>query len=178
MRYVKCIIAYFYKDENADAYAAYYTSMYLIQDTGEAVYVHAQSGFSKDAMRSYLEFWGIMQATQIQQDAIFELYKTVAGKPPAIKELTAWKELREKRNLCAGHPANRSLGVAASQRTFMGRMPRNYRQIEYELWNADSSKITHPSFDLRVLLERYEVEASRLLLTVLDKMKSRWPVKS
>ena len=67
--------AHFFLNENADAYAQYYTSMYLIQDTGEAAWTHMEGDFSKDPMRAYLEFWGVMQAIEIQQDAIFQLHR-------------------------------------------------------------------------------------------------------
>ncbi len=49
---------YFFRDENKDVYAAYYTSMFLIQDTAEAIYVHMARGFSPDPMMAYIEFWG------------------------------------------------------------------------------------------------------------------------
>ena len=41
-----------------DAYAAFYTSKYLIQDTAEAIFAHLDRGFSKDPMAAYLEFLG------------------------------------------------------------------------------------------------------------------------
>src|SRR5208283_2330368 len=53
---------HFFKDENAEAFAAYYTSMYLIQDTGESVAAHMKRGFSSDPWSAYIEFWGVMQA--------------------------------------------------------------------------------------------------------------------
>jgi hypothetical protein len=40
---------YFFKDEHAEAYATYYTAMYLIQDTGESVKSHMERGFSSGA---------------------------------------------------------------------------------------------------------------------------------
>ena len=39
---------HFFKDDHAAEYAAYYTAMYLIQDTGESVWVHMERGFSSD----------------------------------------------------------------------------------------------------------------------------------
>jgi hypothetical protein len=51
--------AFFFRPENADAYATYYTSMYLIQDTGEAIFVHMAKDFSPDPMQAYLEFWAL-----------------------------------------------------------------------------------------------------------------------
>lgn len=166
---------FFFRPENADAYAAYYTSMYLIQDTGEALITHMTKGFSPDPMQAYLEFWGVMQAIDIQQDAMFQLHKAVIGSFPEIKSQSAWAKLRNTRHLCAGHPANRTHGVPAPQRTFMGRSIGNYDHIRYELWDASTGEITHPSFNLRQMINCYDAEASTVLGSVLSTMKTKWP---
>jgi hypothetical protein len=166
---------YFYLKENSDIYAAFYTAKYLIQDTGEAVYCHMKSDFSKDPMFSYLEFWGVMQAIVIQQDAICKLYSALTGSSFKFQSLDAWQELRTKRNLCAGHPAKQLRGQPAPRRAFMGRMPRTYRHVEYEVWDAGTDTISHPIFDLRDLIERYDSEAAQILQTALNEMKRRWP---
>jgi len=165
--------AFFFRSENADAYAAYYTSMYLIQDTAEAVQAHMARNFSSDPLQAYLEFWGVMQAIDIQQDAIFQLYKTIFGRCPDIQP--AWQRLRDKRHQCAGHPANRSHGVPASQRSFMGRSFGNYDSIQYELWDAGTRQRTYPVFNLRQMINCYATEASVVLEAVLSRMKSKWP---
>jgi len=113
--------SHFFLDQHADAYAAYYTSMYLLQDTAEAIFLHMDKGFSSDPMAAYVEFWGVMQATQIQQDAIVELHGAVVGPSPKVRFDTAWSALRDFRNLVAGHPAKRAQGRPAPQRAFMGR---------------------------------------------------------
>jgi hypothetical protein len=167
--------AYFFKPENADAHAAYYTSMYLIQDTAEAISVHIDSGFSPDALRAYLEFWGVMQAIEIQQDAIFEIHHSVMGRRPKIADTSAWTKLRDTRHLCAGHPARRQHGLPAPQRAFMGRMFGNYTAIKYEMWDAHTQQRTHPTFNLRQMIEAYDVEAGILMSEVLTEMMTRWP---
>ncbi|MFS8051547.1 hypothetical protein QD357_01840 [Rhizobium sp. BR 317] len=103
---------HFFLDVNRDAYAAYYTSMYLVQDTAEAVYTHMGRDFSPDPMLAYIEFWGVMQAIDIQQDAIFQLHKAILGSTPTIPHGSAWHKIRDTRHLCAGHPANRGHGVS------------------------------------------------------------------
>jgi hypothetical protein len=167
--------AFFFRRENANAYAAYYTAMYLIQDTGEAVLGHMVKGFSPNPMQAYLEFWGVMQAIDIQQDAIFELHKTVVGSAPNIQSGTAWQRLRDLRHLCAGHPANRTHGVAAPQRTFMRRSFGDYDHITYELWDASTGQRTHPVIDLGRMIDDYDAEALAILNSVLSSMKSKWP---
>lgn len=167
--------AFFFRSENADAYAAYYTSMYLIQDTGEAVLTHMARGFAPDPLQAYLEFWGVMQAIDIQQDAIFQVHEAVVGGPPTIQSGSAWAQLRDTRHLCAGHPAKRAHGVPAPQRTFMGRGFGTYDRIQYELWDASTGQTAHPVFNLRQMINRYDAEASAVLGGVLSAMKSRWP---
>lgn len=169
---------YFFKDAHADEYAAYYTSMYLIQDTGEAVWTHMQRGFSTDPMAAYLEFWGVMQALVIQQDAIRELYNAAVGSFPDTTTLTWWQAIRGLRNLCAGHPANRSLGVQKTQRAFMGRNFGDYPDIRYELWEDGSASPTHPSFNLHKMIRQYDLEAAQVLDAILAALKTRWPLVS
>jgi hypothetical protein len=169
--------AHFFLADNADAYAAYYTSMFLIQDTGEAIWTHMKSDFSPLPLTAYVEFWGIMQAVVIQQDAILQLCQAVVGKPAKIRTESCWTRVRDIRNLCAGHPSNRSHGVLGPQRTFLGRKFGNYREIRYELWDSSNGTTTHPHFDLRALIEGYDHEARDVLQSVLSEMRSRWPRK-
>jgi hypothetical protein len=158
---------------NEDTFAANYTSMFLIQDTGEAVFAHMEDDFSRDPMRAYLEFWGVMQAIAIQQDAIFELHWAAIGSYPEIGADSAWSRIREARHACAGHPANRSKGLPAPQRAFMGRMFGSYNCIEYELWDAGTGKTTFPTFNLRQMICDYDLDASVLLEAVLLQIKSK-----
>jgi hypothetical protein len=165
---------HFFKDEHAEAYAAYYTSMYLIQDTGESVAVHMKRGFSSDPWSAYIEFWGVMQAIFIQQDAICGLHKAVVGSKPQIQRGSNWSEIRKIRNACAGHPAKRDLGVPATQRTFMGRNFGTYARIQYELWDAETKQPSHPAFNLEAMIKAYDAEAAIILNTVFDALKTKW----
>jgi hypothetical protein len=156
-----------------DDFVAYSNSMYLIADTAESVMHHMQAGFSKNPMEAYLEFWGVMQAIIIQQDAISELHRAIVGTKPE-RALThapksAWGRLRKKRDLCAGHPAT------APQRAFMGRKFGDYDYITYELRDAGTKKTTHPVFNLRQMIGDYDKEASHILRNALTTMKSKWP---
>lgn len=167
--------AHFFKDDNAGPFAAYYTAMYLIQDTGEAIWTHMQRGFSSDPLFAYIEFWGVMQALFIQQDAICELYEAVVGSKPQIQKSSGWSRLREIRNTCAGHPAKRDRGVTTTQRTFMGRQFGSYQRIQYELWDAETQTPSHPTFNLETMIKTYDAEAVQLLNVVLSTMRAKWP---
>jgi hypothetical protein len=167
---------YFFASAPEDQFVAYYTSMFLIADTGEAMLDHRKRDFSHDPYQSYLEFWGVMQAVVIQQDAIKELYKAmIEGRPPVLAPGSAWEQLRSLRIQCAGHPANRSLHVPAPQRSFMSRLPRSYARVTYETWDAHGRTRSHPVVDLGRIFDEYDVEASRLLTTILSAMKAKWP---
>ena len=167
---------YFFKADHAEAYAAYYTAMYLIQDTGELVLSHMKRGFSADPWLAYFEFWGVMQAIVIQQDAIKELYEAVIGSKLQIAKQSDWWKIGDVRNLCAGHPAKRTNGVPATQRTFMGRHFGHYNQIQYELWDARAPKQpSHPAFNLSAMIKAYDTEGAQTLKTVLCALATKWP---
>ena len=57
----------------------------------------------------------------------------------------------------------------------MGRSFGNYDAIRYELWDASTGQTTHPVFNLRQMINNYDVEASAALNAVLSCMKSKWP---
>ncbi|MEH0020600.1 MAG: hypothetical protein V6Z89_13155 [Desulfobacter sp.] len=176
---------FFYKPQNEEKYVAYYTSMYLLADTTESLSAHRATGFSKNPLRAYLEFWGIMQAIIIQQDSICELYESVKGKKLDTKELTSWMKLRFLRNTCAGHPVKRNRPKSKPQtRTFMGRNFGGYKKITYEKWEKPESvndyseplkNISHPEVKLDELISSYEKEAVQKLQHILEAMKTRWP---
>jgi hypothetical protein len=167
--------SHFFRNENAGPYAAYYTSMYLIQDTGEAILSHMGRGFSSDPLTAYIEFWGVMQAIFIQQDAICELYEAVVGSQPRPTKVSNWSTIREVRNVCAGHPAKRDRGVPATQRTFMGRNFGTYERIQYELWDSEIQQPSHPTFNLEAMINAYEADAVVLLNDALSTMSTKWP---
>ena len=167
--------SYFSKPENAEKFAAYYTSMYLIQDSGEAVFSHNVRGFSSDSMQAYIELWGVMQAVIVQQDAIRELYRSITGETLNTSSLKAWNGLRVMRNLCAGHPSRRSSGGPLHQRTFLGRGFGGYGLISCEIWDANTRERSHLTFPLRKMIRDYDVQVAPILQYLLYNMRTKWP---
>lgn len=166
---------FFFDALHEEKYSAYYTSMYLLQDTSESLLSHRKKGFSSDPLQAYIEFWGVMQALIIQQDAILELYKAVSGKEHCTTALKSWQALRELRNVCAGHPArkNRPKGFPLT-RTFMGRDFGGYSVITYEQWQAGSG-INHPEVPFGSLIDEYAKDAISVLSEILKLMEDQWP---
>jgi len=166
---------FFFDLANEEKFAAYYNSMYLLQDTTESLWNHRQSGFSENPLQAYLEFWGVMQAVFIQQEAIAEICEIVTGQRLNPWSIKAWAEIRSVRNVCAGHPAKKDIPKTAPlTRSFMGRGFGGYDEIVYEQWQQGSGT-THPRIKLGALLDEYAIEAEALLNTVLSAMKKRWP---
>ncbi len=166
---------FFFAATQEERYAAYYTSMYLLQDTTESLMAHRAKGFSSDPFEAYIEFWGMMQALFIQQDSISELYEAVTGDPLKTSNFSSWQSLRTLRNTCAGHPAKKDRPKTSPlTRTFMGRRFGNYSAVIYEQWQSGGS-ISHPTVALSALIDCYATEAESQLAIILQSMKQKWP---
>lgn len=162
-----------------DRFAQYETAMLLLQDTGEALWTHRRREFSPSAMMAYIEFWGVVQAIVIQQDALVELGASVGA--PKIYGGVAWSELRDLRNLLVGHPAHKTSNRQASerkgpQRAFMGRQEKSYTELTYELWDGGVEKVSHPNVKLGQMIDAYEAEAADHLAAILAHIRRTWPV--
>jgi hypothetical protein len=165
---------FFFATDQEERYAAYYTSMYLLQDTTESLMAHRAKDFSSDQFEAYIEFWGVMQALFIQQDSISELHEAVTGGPLKTSNLSSWQSLRTLRNTCAGHPAKKDRPKSSPlSRTFMGRRFGDYSAVTYEQWQSGGS-ISHPTVDLGALIDSYATEAESQLAAVLQSMKLQW----
>ena len=166
---------FFFDAAQEERYAAYYTSMYLLQDTTESLIMHRLKGFSSDPLEAYIEFWGVIQALFIQQDSISELHQAVIGNTPDARNLTSWQALRSLRNTCAGHPAKKDRPKSTPlSRTFMGRSFGDYSAVTYEQWQS-GGRISHPEVDLGALIDSYAIEAESQLAAVLQFMRQQWP---
>src|ERR1700733_14721495 len=106
--------------QQEDAYAVYYTSMYLIQNIWEVILTHMQTDFSNYPMKTYSEFWGVMRVIFIQQDAIRELHSAVVGKQ-AQDPVTSKLERNTRKAQSVFRSSLQPVRRVAPQRAFMGR---------------------------------------------------------
>jgi hypothetical protein len=166
---------FFYDSAHDEEFAAYYNSMYLLQDSTESLWNHREAGFSTNPLQAYLEFWGVMQAVIIQQEAIAEICEIMTGQRLDPWSIKAWAKIRSVRNVCAGHPWKKDIPrTAPLTRSFMGRKFGGYDEIIYEQWQKGFGT-THPRIKLGALLNEYAVEAAAHLDTAFLAMKKRWP---
>lgn len=166
--------SHFEDPSHESEYAAYYNSMYLLQDTCESLWHHRDKGFSKRARVAYIEFWGVMQAVIIQQDAALELVWALTGSRPSWANGSNALELRNLRNTCAGHPAlqDRRKGQPIA-RSFMPRSFGSYDSVSYEIWQQGKGT-SHSSAPLGALLDAYDMEAAGMLDAALRVASAKW----
>lgn len=162
---------YFLNSASSDQYQSYYIAMYLLQDSSESLWTHRQVGFNKDPMMAYIEFWGIMQAANIQQDALTQLHQVICERTFDYSQLQAWQKLRRLRIECAGHPTGTWPPVV---RSFMGRHFGDYNTLRYERREVGQSA-THPSIKLGKLFDAYATEVESEISKILAHMRRRWP---
>jgi hypothetical protein len=144
----------------------------LIMDTQQAIETHVAKGFDKNPFIAYIEFWGLMQAVFIQQDAIFELCDVLkVTKPKPLPQ--KWAELRDMRNLTTGHPANQSHGQPATRRCVTSCEQKTHDEITLAV--VSNGKTEFEKLALRGLLSDFEVEAASVLEDILAAMKPMFP---
>jgi hypothetical protein len=137
-----------------------------IQDTAEALFAHREQGFVDDVYRRYVEYYGVLQAVFMQQDAIEFLFNLFL-KPEEFKSdaLPNWQELRALRNNTVGHPVDR-----------LKRLNRNgiaYGCVIYS-WCPGEKTSSWKSKDvnLAALLDAYDSEAASVLDSVYRRLET------
>jgi hypothetical protein len=166
--------AYFIAGSHPNEYAAYYTAMYLLQDSTDGLWRHRKVGFNGDPLLAYIELWGVLQAVTIQQDSIAVLYELFHNWKLDTSSLSNWKELRDLRVACAGHPVDRGK-PGCRERAFLGRSFGSYRWIMYEVWREAACESDFPQIELGDLMDRYAEEASCALAEILRILEMEWP---
>lgn len=142
-----------------------------IQDTAEALLVHREKDFVDDVYRRYIEYYGVLQAVYMQQDAINAIF-TLFMYPEKINFniLPNWQELRALRDDTVGHPVGR-----------LKRLNRNmigYDCVNYQ-WCPDAKVSSWKSkdVDLAALLDAYDSEAASVLDYIFCRLETECATK-
>jgi hypothetical protein len=156
-----------------DQYLAFCSAKDWIQDTAESILMHRERGFSNDPNSSYLEFWGVLQAVFILQDAIRELQYSLTGEKDlpseALHGATAWLRLRNLRNDAVGHPTRR--GGVPVKRCVTGRQPKSYDSITLTFYQIGD--VWNENLRLGRLLDEFDLEASRIICGQHDLLENQ-----
>lgn len=144
-------------------YITYCVAKDTIQDTAETLLTHRQRGFSGDMYARYFEYYGILQAIYMQQDAIRALYSLFVGAAADVSGKPSWNRLRSLRNDTAGHPVGR--------RRFLNRNAIGYDRVNYSWWLEGERFPKSEDVPLASLLDSYAAEAADLLARVHDELE-------
>lgn len=158
-----------------DRYIAFCVAKDWLQDTGEALMTHRRRGFCDDPHLAYLEFWGVLQAVAVQQDAIGELHYAVTGDklPGSVIRQPAWGKVRNLRHLAVGHPTRRGRGCDGRLRSVSGRQPKSYDLVELSVYGNADSKIDRIA--LGQMIDAYDSEAAEIMVELRDDFYRLFP---
>jgi len=138
-----------------DEYITYCVAKDTIQDTGETLLVHRQRGFSSDQYERYFEYYGILQAVYMQQDAVSALHRLFVGAALDVSDKASWSQIRDLRNDTAGHPVGR--------KRFLNRNAIGYDRVNYSWWPEGSRFPKSEDIALAKLMDSYATEAAEVL---------------
>lgn len=152
-----------------DHYFAFCAAKDWIQDTAEAIFTHRKSGFSSDRYQAYIELWGVLQALFVQQDAIEEMFYAVELDWVPPKKASAWRALRDLRNLVAGHPTRQ--GNSPVRRSVTPRAAMSYSSIGVKVYEQGRSR--SEQLNIGDMIDAYDDEAAAYLQQVLEKLEAQ-----
>jgi hypothetical protein len=141
------------------------------EDTALALSDYESGATGSDDGEKYLKLYGFLQAVFLQQDAIRELHQLFAGNFAKPADATAWKQLRELRNLTVGHPIEKG-GKGQRRRTFITRVSLKSDGFDYQVWHEGTGSTSFESADLSTLYAAYEKEAASHLRKIVIGLSS------
>jgi hypothetical protein len=158
---------YDYFNQDRDRLATAQVALDTAEDTMLALSHYDSEGIGSDDGEKYLRLYGFLQAIFLQQDAIEELCTLFAGNLAEPVDTSAWKRLRELRNLTVGHPIEKGRGKVPRKRTFITRVSLETDGFDYQVWNQDTTDFSFERADLLAIYAAYKQEATALLKNVL-----------
>ena len=154
----------------------------LIQDTHESLSSIGDSRRMKPGRLAYIEFWGTLQATVIQQDALNEMHRAITGIELSKRNLRpdykicsqeAWTKIRETRHQLAGHPVHKSKG-SRKMRTSISRMGLSATTAYIEQYDCVTGQTEHSFITLKTLIEPYDRLARLAIFVIYRAMRTKW----
>jgi hypothetical protein len=138
-----------------DQYVTYCVTKDTILDTAETLLVHRKKGFVKDIYERYIEYYGVLQAVYMQQDAICALHRLFVKTELELSDMSNWKQVRELRNLTVGHPVGR--------KRFLSRNVISYDRVNYLWWPKGNRFPKSENVSLATVIDDYAAEAAVVL---------------
>ncbi len=147
-------------------------AMDTLEDSCLALLDFESKGFGKNDGNKYLRLYGFFQAIILQQDSINNLYKIFLKKKLKTKK-SAWKQLRDLRNLTTGHPINYGefRNDKKVKRCFISRITINNKGFQLIIWNKEKGKDDFKNIDLNLIYGQYKSEAIKYLQEIYNVQK-------
>ncbi len=167
----KLVYAIHFKN-NPQQYDKFLVCLDSIEDAQTAIDEYVKLPLDVFNARTTLNFYGLLQAIYLQQDALFGLYKCIQRKA----DLTQKKffeifeinldEHREARNDIAGHPTNRNGGKAFY---FLDRFNTSKYSINYYEYSEDQT--SQFTIDVQKMIDNQKHFAFRVIKEVNLEIK-------
>jgi hypothetical protein len=137
------------------------------EDTMLALSNYENGRTGSDDGEKYLRLYGFLQAIFLQQDAIKKLHELFVGNFTELADTSAWKQLRELRNLTVGHPIEKGQGKQPRRRAFITRISLETDGFDYQVWHQETGTFSFERADLSAIYATYKQEAVSLLGSIL-----------
>lgn len=158
---------YHYFSGDSDRVTTAQVALDTAEDTTLALSHYENEGIGLDEGEKYLRLYGFLQAIFLQQDAIKKLHELFVGSFTEPADTSAWKQLRELRNLTVGHPTEKGQGNQPRRRAFITRISLETDGFDYQVWHQETGKFSFERADLSAIYAVYKKEAVSFLGKVL-----------
>jgi hypothetical protein len=162
-----------YFKTHLDEWNALCVALDTLGDSCLALGYYEASGIGEHVGEKYLKLYGLLQAIFLQQDSIRQLHLVFLGSDLQPSSDSAWKKIRELRNLTVGHPVEKK-DKAGTKRCFISRVTIHSGGFQLLIWNSDKGQNEFEDVDLESLYEEYESEAIGHLESIAQAQIKRW----
>ena len=169
---------------NTNLYEKYFTShldewntlcvaIDTLGDTCLALEYYEASGIGDEDGEKYLKLYGLFQAIFLQQDSIRQLYRIFLRSDLQPDSESAWKRIRELRNLTVGHPIEKK-DKTGRKRCYISRVTIHSDGFQLIVWNKDKEQDEFEDINLKSLYEQYKLEAVKHLKSIHQAQIKKW----
>jgi hypothetical protein len=144
------------------------SSLDVIEDSEQAITAFGRSDFGKDVALGYLVIYGVLQATFLQQDAVWNLCEAL-GIPRDRAAYPSLAELREIRNASIGHPTKQDHKKPTAY-SHITQMTMSIHGFDLLTFKADGN-YERRRVDLPKLVAEQRQAIGDILLKVTDVLK-------
>ena len=147
--------------------------MDTLEDSCLALGYYEASGIGEEDGEKYLKLYGFLQGVFLQQDSIRQLHRIFLEYDSQPSPDSAWKRIRDLRNLTVGHPVEKKEKVG-TKRCFISRITMRTGRFEVLIWNSDIEQTKIEDVNLGHLYEQYKSEATKRLENIAQGQIKRW----